>query len=230
MPSRKKTEFNPSGSKYLRSMTSLVDGKADVYAVLEAFDVRCPARQHAIKKLLCCGLRGKATTEQDLLEARDAIDRAVQMQQGRIEVTETGQTEEAFLQHFHTLPGIHPDQTNLPLVEGLFEVVQALSSNDTGVNLLKCERGIGVTRIFREFAKWTQLSVVVVSYNLQVYRAAGVRAFSWHHPLQGITPKPDLVLVDSPLSRLECESKSTAVEFEQYLANCPYPAFCAVQI
>ena len=147
-----------------------------------------------------------------------------------MQVTETGQTEEAFLKHFHALPGIQPDQTNLSLVEGLFEVVQAISTHGTSVNLLKCERGIGVTRVFREFAKWTQLSVVVVSYSLQVYRAAGVRVFSWHHSLRGITPKPNLVLVDSPLSRLECESKSTAAEFERYLANCPYPAFCAVQI
>ena len=51
--------FNQSGSKYLRSIDMPVPGKVDVYSVLEAFDVRCPARQHAIKKLLCAGLRGK---------------------------------------------------------------------------------------------------------------------------------------------------------------------------
>ena len=36
---------NHSGSKYLRQI-HLIDGRADVYAVLDAFDVRCPARQH----------------------------------------------------------------------------------------------------------------------------------------------------------------------------------------
>lgn len=75
-----KSGFNASGSKYLRTMRCLVDGRADVYAVLDAFEVTCPARQHAIKKLLCSGLRGKGDVAQDLQEARDAIDRAIQME------------------------------------------------------------------------------------------------------------------------------------------------------
>ena len=70
--------FAHSGSKYLRQI-HLVDGRADVYAVLDAFAVTCPARQHAIKKLLCAGLRGKGDELQDLREARDAVDRAVEM-------------------------------------------------------------------------------------------------------------------------------------------------------
>ena len=76
-------EFNVSGLKYLREMRCLVDGPPDVYAVLEAFAVTCPARQHAVKKLLCSGIRGKGDALQDLQEARDAIDRAIQMQQVR---------------------------------------------------------------------------------------------------------------------------------------------------
>ena len=75
--------FNQSGSKYLREMKCLVDGYVDVYAVLKAFEVTCPARQHAIKKLLCSGIRGKGDVMQDLLEARDAIDRAIQMERSR---------------------------------------------------------------------------------------------------------------------------------------------------
>lgn len=71
--------FNKSGSKYLREMRHLTDGKADVYAVLLAFNVTCPARQHAIKKLLCAGIRGKGDCLNDLREARDAIDRAIQI-------------------------------------------------------------------------------------------------------------------------------------------------------
>ena len=76
-------QFNKSGSKYLRQMRCLVDGRADVYAVLEAFEVTCPARQHAIKKLLCSGIRGKGDATQDLAEARDAVDRAIQMEAAR---------------------------------------------------------------------------------------------------------------------------------------------------
>jgi len=67
-----------SGSKYLHDV-QLVGGKIDVYAVLVAFGVSCPARQHAIKKLLCAGLRGKGDELQDLVEARDAVSRAIDL-------------------------------------------------------------------------------------------------------------------------------------------------------
>ena len=71
--------FNPSGSKYLRRIQGAVSNYIDVYGVLATFNVICPARQHAIKKLLCSGLREKGSTIQDLTEARDAIDRAIQL-------------------------------------------------------------------------------------------------------------------------------------------------------
>jgi hypothetical protein len=76
--------FNKSGSKYLREVPCAIDGKIDVYAVLDAFNVTCPARQHAIKKLLCTGIRGKGDVIQDLREARDAIDRSIQMHESKI--------------------------------------------------------------------------------------------------------------------------------------------------
>ena len=77
-------EFNKSGSKYLRTICCPIDNKVDVYSVLETFKVTCPARQHAIKKLLCSGLREKGSIIQDLKEARDAIDRAIQMEESRM--------------------------------------------------------------------------------------------------------------------------------------------------
>lgn len=70
-----------SGSKYIREIESVglyADSiPVDVYCVLEAFDVRCPGLQHAIKKLLCAGIRGKADCETDLQEAIDAIKRSI---------------------------------------------------------------------------------------------------------------------------------------------------------
>lgn len=76
-------EFNKSGSKYLRDIILTPDGKVDVYAVLIAFLVTCPARAHAIKKLLCSGIRGKGDVIQDLTEARDAITRAIELETKR---------------------------------------------------------------------------------------------------------------------------------------------------
>jgi hypothetical protein len=71
--------FPQSGSKYLRRIICDVEGFVDVYAILDAFDVGCPATGHAIKKLLFPGCRGGKDRLQDLTEARDAIDRAIQM-------------------------------------------------------------------------------------------------------------------------------------------------------
>ena len=70
-------------NKYLRHINSSHDRlgvTVDVYEVLEAFNVTCPARQHAIKKLLCSGLRGKGSVSQDLIEAGQAVSRAIEMQ------------------------------------------------------------------------------------------------------------------------------------------------------
>ena len=57
------------------------DTKVDVYDVLLAFGVTCPARQHAIKKLLAAGVRGNKETAQDLEEARQSVVRAQELLQ-----------------------------------------------------------------------------------------------------------------------------------------------------
>jgi hypothetical protein len=74
-----------SGSKYHRVIHGLNNHHqvrssvtVDVYSVLTAFDVTSPGLQHAIKKLLCAGIREKASRLQDLKEARDALDRAIE--------------------------------------------------------------------------------------------------------------------------------------------------------
>ena len=55
------------------------DSFVDVYDVLVAFGVTCPARAHAIKKLLCAGLRDKGPELQDLEESVSAVLRAVEL-------------------------------------------------------------------------------------------------------------------------------------------------------
>lgn len=71
------------GKKYLRSIRA-ADGNEsvniDVYSVLEAFAVTCPARAHAVKKLLCCGTRGKGDTIADLHGVLAAVNRAVELE------------------------------------------------------------------------------------------------------------------------------------------------------
>jgi len=77
-------------SKYQKKFISM-DGKvfaADVYSVLAAFEVDCPARQHAIKKLLMPGQRGAKSEVQDLDEALVSVSRAIDM--ARAELPEGG--------------------------------------------------------------------------------------------------------------------------------------------
>ena len=79
--SKKKPLPKHSGSKYHKRLLS-IGGEVvftDVYRVLDAFGVACPACQHAVKKLLMPGLRGKNTAIKDLEEARDAVTEAIKM-------------------------------------------------------------------------------------------------------------------------------------------------------
>ena len=78
-----------SGNKYHRRLLG-IDGfhcYTDVYRVLTAFNVTQPAVQHAIKKLLCAGIRGKGGEVQDLSEAIDAIEaRLLEIEQEKVGV------------------------------------------------------------------------------------------------------------------------------------------------
>ena len=67
-------------SKYTRTIRSEA---VDVYDVLTAFDVRNPAVQHAVKKLLAPGQRGAKDTLTDLREAAQSIARAIQIEEER---------------------------------------------------------------------------------------------------------------------------------------------------
>lgn len=51
----------------------------DVYRVLDAFEVKRSCVQHAIKKLLVTGARGVKTELEDLTEARNSLNRAIEM-------------------------------------------------------------------------------------------------------------------------------------------------------
>lgn len=69
-----------SGNKYHRTITDLRPQayrnnavKIDVYRVLKAFNVTDPGCQHAAKKILCRGIRGKGDELQDTIEAIDAL-------------------------------------------------------------------------------------------------------------------------------------------------------------
>jgi len=66
-------------NKYIKEIKGKINGKIDVYSVLITFEVTCPARQHAIKKLLCAGKRDKCDELQDLQEAKQAIERAIDL-------------------------------------------------------------------------------------------------------------------------------------------------------
>jgi hypothetical protein len=75
------------GKKYLKTIYPATGEfpaiDIDVYCVLKAFDVTCPATAHAIKKLLCAGMRGKGDRKADLIGAMSALNRAIDMAEGR---------------------------------------------------------------------------------------------------------------------------------------------------
>ena len=52
----------------------------DVYDVLTAYEVSNPASQHAIKKMLKAGQRGTKSFKQDLKEAIQSLERAIELE------------------------------------------------------------------------------------------------------------------------------------------------------
>ena len=68
----------------------------DVYDVLNAFAVTCPATQHAIKKLLMQGKRGHKSGIGDLLEARASVDRAIDLARERKHIVAAEAERKAF--------------------------------------------------------------------------------------------------------------------------------------
>ena len=74
---------NPFASVYHKRIKLDGSGRADVYAVLAAFDVTDQALGHAIKKLLAPGGRnGGKSREQDLKEAIASIQRSIDLSEG----------------------------------------------------------------------------------------------------------------------------------------------------
>ena len=51
----------------------------DIYRLLALFKVTDNAIGHAVKKLLVPGLRGNKATKQDIIEARDTLNRRIEM-------------------------------------------------------------------------------------------------------------------------------------------------------
>ena len=68
-------------SKYEREIFG-IDGTVttvDVYRVLDAFGVSDPATQHALKKMLCTGLRGHKDYLTDLNDSIDSLQKAKEL-------------------------------------------------------------------------------------------------------------------------------------------------------
>lgn len=67
------------GNKYQRAVKPGV--LVDVYDVLVAFNVTCPALAHGVKKMLAPGQRGVKSSIQDKQEAIAALQRSIEIEQ-----------------------------------------------------------------------------------------------------------------------------------------------------
>ena len=66
------------GDKYIRTIYGLCGTpvKVDVYRVLDAFNTGCAATDHAVKKMLCAGLRGHKDKLTDIDNAIESLQAA----------------------------------------------------------------------------------------------------------------------------------------------------------
>lgn len=65
-----------SSNKYQRKIKGV---SMDVYDIIKAYEVKCPALQHLIKKALCTGIRGHKDATQDLQDIVDSSIRALEL-------------------------------------------------------------------------------------------------------------------------------------------------------
>lgn len=68
---------NASGRKYFRRIPTNAAGESDIHAICDAWDTP-HGLAHAVKKILCAGMRGGKSREQDLREAIHAIERELE--------------------------------------------------------------------------------------------------------------------------------------------------------
>ncbi len=79
-PIKRTTPANqPLYPHYYREVTDVTH--IDVYWVLKAWDVVDPCVQHAIKKLMAAGMRGAKNKQKDIIEAKDSILRAIELEE-----------------------------------------------------------------------------------------------------------------------------------------------------
>ena len=69
-------KIEEKNNKYARNVKG---ADVDIYDILFSWKVECPATQHAIKKLLMPGQRGHKDKKKDLQEAKQAIERAIEL-------------------------------------------------------------------------------------------------------------------------------------------------------
>lgn len=70
-------EISQEYKHYKKDVSNL--NSIDVYRVLKLFDVKDPALQHAVKKILCAGDRGTKDKVQDIQEAIASLNRFLEM-------------------------------------------------------------------------------------------------------------------------------------------------------
>jgi hypothetical protein len=74
------------GAKYKRTIRDRNTGETiqgDIYDVLEAFKITCPAMAHAIKKLMMPGQRGGKGYDKDCNEAINSVEQSKLLQEFR---------------------------------------------------------------------------------------------------------------------------------------------------
>lgn len=130
-----------------------------------------------------------------------------------------------FLAHFHSLRGIDQRRTNGHVLALLFDAYHLKSNRAWTLE----PRNSGVTTLLIEFAKWIDIRILFVTRNVNRCEFHGLSAVTWRSSIKGLTPRPDIVLIDNPLSCQELKSKVLCARFDDSMKRIPYPTIEIVQ-
>lgn len=130
-----------------------------------------------------------------------------------------------FTQHLESLPGMDPRCTNHDLIDALF---QRAEISTPGLMSLVCGRGSCVTTTMIEWSRYIDKRVMYVTRNPARLSFMGPRC-TWRSFPWSTDFKPEVVLIDDPLSIEELRSRSVVNEFMHWIDRLEYPTFFANQ-
>lgn len=131
----------------------------------------------------------------------------------------TAEFLKSFLDHFHSLPQIDPQRTNMPLVCALCDMYLMAESKSRVCHAFHTSRNTGVTSTVLAFARYVSSPVTILSCDhAKLKLLDGINAISWFRA-RNKNLADHFVIVDQPMYPVDRRSRDTMDKYHNTLRN-----------